>query len=31
MTPAEGAFYLGVPNLLIVSFQGKPEPPSTKM
>jgi hypothetical protein len=27
MTPAEGAFYLNVPNLLIVSYQGKPEPP----
>ncbi len=27
MTPAEGAFYLGVPNLMLVSFQGKPEPP----
>ena len=27
MTPAEGAFYLNVPNLMIVSYQGKPEPP----
>ena len=27
MTPAEGAFYLNVPNLLIVSFEGKPAAP----
>lgn len=26
MTPAEGAYYLGVPNLLMVCFGGKPEP-----
>lgn len=27
MTPAEGALYLGVPNLLMVGFANKPEPP----
>jgi hypothetical protein len=27
ITPAEGAFYLGVPNLLMVNFGGKPVPP----
>ncbi len=27
MTPAEGAYYLGIPNLLMVAFGGKPEPP----
>jgi len=27
MTPAEGAFYLGVPNLIFVRYEGKPEPP----
>ena len=27
MTPAEGALYLGVPNVLMVAFAGKPEPP----
>ncbi len=26
MTPAEGAYYLGVPNLIMVCFGGKPEP-----
>lgn len=26
MTPAEAAFYLGVPNMLMVCFAGKPEP-----
>ncbi len=24
MTPAEGAFYLGVPNLMLIRWQGKP-------
>lgn len=27
MTPVEGAFYLGVPNLIMVAIAGKPEPP----
>jgi hypothetical protein len=27
MTPAEGAFYLGVPNLIMVQCQGLPAPP----
>ena len=27
MTPAEGAYYLGVPNLMMVAFGGIPEPP----
>lgn len=27
MTPAEAAFYLGIPNLVMVVYQGKPEPP----
>lgn len=27
MTPAEGAFYLGVPNLIMVQYAGKPSPP----
>jgi len=27
MTPAEGAFYLGVPNLLMVRYNRKPAPP----
>jgi len=27
ITPAEGAFYLGVPNLLMVRYDGKPVPP----
>lgn len=27
MTPAEGAFYLGVPNLIMVRYGGKPSPP----
>ena len=27
MTPVEGAYYLGVPNLLMIVYQGKPEPP----
>ncbi len=27
MTPAEGAFYLGVPNLIMVCWKGKPAPP----
>jgi len=27
MTPAEGALYLGVPNLIMVCWQGKPAPP----
>ncbi len=27
MTPAEGCFYLGLPNLIMVNWQGKPAPP----
>jgi len=27
MTPAEGAFYLGVPNLMLIRWRGKPAPP----
>ena len=27
MTPAEGAFYLGVPNIIIVRYDDKPAPP----
>lgn len=27
MTPAEGAFYLGTPNLIMVRYEDKPEPP----
>jgi hypothetical protein len=27
MTPAEAAYYLGVPNVVMVTFAGKPEPP----
>ena len=27
MTPAEGAFYLGVPNLLMIQWQGQPSRP----
>jgi len=27
MTPAEGAFFLGVPNLIMVKYGGKPAPP----
>jgi hypothetical protein len=27
MTPAEGAFYLGIPNLIMVRYAGKPAPP----
>lgn len=27
MTPAEGAFYLGVPNLIMVRYEDKPAPP----
>ncbi|MCX5662227.1 MAG: hypothetical protein NTW19_21320 [Planctomycetota bacterium] len=27
MTPVEGAFYLGVPNLIMVAFGGQPAPP----
>jgi len=27
MTPAEGAFYLGVPNLLMIRYQGEPSMP----
>lgn len=27
MTPVEGAFYLGVPNVIFVRYEGKPEPP----
>jgi hypothetical protein len=30
MTPAEAAYYLGIPNLLMVGFGGKPEPPFTQ-
>lgn len=31
MTPAEAAFYMGVPNLLMVVYQGQPEPPFDKL
>jgi len=31
MTPAEAAYYLGVPNLIMVVYQGKPEPPFDKL
>ncbi len=27
MTPAEGAFYMGIPNVIIVGYGGKPAPP----
>lgn len=27
MTPAEGAFYLGIPNLIMVRYDGRPAPP----
>jgi len=27
MTPAEGAFYMGLPNLILVRYDGKPQPP----
>ena len=27
MTPAEGAFYLGVPNIIMVRYDDRPEPP----
>ena len=27
MTPVEGAAYLGVPNLLMIRYEGKPAPP----
>ncbi len=27
MTPVEGAYYLGVPNLIMVRYEGRPEPP----
>ncbi len=27
ITPAEAAFYLGIPNLIVVRYHGKPEPP----
>ena len=27
MTPAEGAFYLGTPNMILVRYDGKPQPP----
>lgn len=27
MTPTEGAFYLGVPNIILVRYNGHPEPP----
>jgi hypothetical protein len=30
MTPAEGAFYLGVPNIIMVRYNNKPEPPYDK-
>lgn len=31
MTPAEAAFYLGVPNAIFVVYQGKPEPPFDRL
>ena len=31
MTPAEAAYYMNVPNLLMVVYQGKPEPPFDKL
>ncbi len=31
MTPAEAAFYLGVPNLIMVVYQDKPQPPFDKL
>lgn len=31
MTPAEAAFYMDVPNLIMVVFGGKPEPPFDKL
>jgi len=30
MTPAEGAFYLGVPNIIMVRYNNKPKPPYDK-
>ena len=30
MTPAEGAYYLGVPNIVMVSYGNKPSPPFEK-
>ncbi len=27
ITPAEAAYYLGIPNVVMVAYQGKPEPP----
>jgi len=27
MTPAEGAYYMGIPNVMVVRFNGRPEPP----
>ncbi|HRS95241.1 MAG TPA: hypothetical protein P5179_08215 [Candidatus Latescibacteria bacterium] len=27
MTPAEAAWYMGIPNVIFVTYQGKPEPP----
>ena len=27
MTPAEGAFYMGIPNLIMVRYEGRPTPP----
>lgn len=30
MTPAEGAFYLGVPNIIMVRYENKPTPPFDK-
>jgi len=27
MTPAEGAFYMGIPNLIMVRYEGRPAPP----
>jgi hypothetical protein len=27
MTPVEGAFYMGIPNIIMVRFEGKPQPP----
>lgn len=27
MTPVEGAFYMGIPNIILVRYEGKPQPP----
>lgn len=27
MTPVEGAFYMGIPNIIMVRYEGKPQPP----